>query len=182
VLCARPVKPFERGRPVCGGRGVYANSIVGKTGVTVRRSASFHREGENVVETPVALRKDDLVLWEGEICWMGRHKRTVPAETGNGFVALVVSSCGDSISSWWRTQLDFISRNPFDDPPWSAAFWASSKRTRVIHGGGLLLSWRCRAEKLEAKRQGSGTAPAGEKAEVTDAHETFGKHLRQEAV
>jgi hypothetical protein len=39
-----------------------------------------------------------------------------------------------------------------------------------------------RAEKLEAKRQGSGTAPAGEKAEVADAHETFGKHLQQEAV
>jgi hypothetical protein len=54
--------------------------------VALRQRASFHGEGENVVETPVALRKDDLVLWEGEICWMGRHKRTVPAETGNGFV------------------------------------------------------------------------------------------------
>jgi hypothetical protein len=50
------------------------------------------------------------------------------------------------------------------------------------HGGGLLLSWRCRAEKLEAKRQGRGTAPVGDKAEVTDAHETFGKHLQPEIV
>jgi hypothetical protein len=136
----------------------------------VRQRASFHREGENVVETPVALRKDDLRLREGEICWIGRHKRTVPAETGTGFVVLVVSSCGDGIAGRWGTQLDFISRKAFDDPQWSSAFWASSKRTRVIHGGALLLGWRCRAEKLEAKRQGGGTAPVGENAEVTDPH------------
>ena len=88
----------------------------------------------------------------------------MPAETGNGFVVLVVlvvSSCGDSVSGRWGTQLDFISRKPLDDPYWSTAFWASSKRTRIIHAGGLLRGWRCRAEKLEAKRQRSGTAPLG---------------------
>jgi len=26
VLCARSIQPFERGRPVCGGRGPYGNA------------------------------------------------------------------------------------------------------------------------------------------------------------
>jgi len=36
VLCARSIKPFERGRPVCGGRGPYGNSMMGRNGVEVR--------------------------------------------------------------------------------------------------------------------------------------------------
>src|SRR5580700_1935593 len=36
VLCARPIQPFERGRPVCGGRGPYGNSMMGRSGVEVR--------------------------------------------------------------------------------------------------------------------------------------------------
>src|SRR5258708_34374150 len=36
ALCARSIKPFERGRPVCGGRGPYGNSMMGRSGVEVR--------------------------------------------------------------------------------------------------------------------------------------------------
>jgi hypothetical protein len=36
VLCARSIQPFERGRPVCGGRGPYGNSMMGRSGVEVR--------------------------------------------------------------------------------------------------------------------------------------------------
>ena len=35
VFCARPAKPFERGRPVCGRRVSYVNSIGGRNGVKV---------------------------------------------------------------------------------------------------------------------------------------------------
>src|SRR5580700_5037485 len=43
VLCARSIKPFERGRPVCGGRGPYGNSMMGRSGVEVRhgRASGF---------------------------------------------------------------------------------------------------------------------------------------------
>jgi hypothetical protein len=33
VLSARSIEPFEGGRPVCGGRGCYANSIEGRVGL-----------------------------------------------------------------------------------------------------------------------------------------------------
>src|ERR1700719_3423902 len=33
---ARSINPLERGRPVCGGRGPYGNSIMGRSGVEVR--------------------------------------------------------------------------------------------------------------------------------------------------
>jgi hypothetical protein len=35
VLCAPSIQPFERGRPVCGGRGPYGNSMMGRSGVKV---------------------------------------------------------------------------------------------------------------------------------------------------
>ena len=33
---------------------------------------------------------------------------------------------------------------------------------------------------MKAKRQDSGTLPVGEKAEVTDAHETLGEQVQEE--
>ena len=41
---ARSINPFERGRPVCGGRGCYANSMVGRSGVEVRGGCAAERK------------------------------------------------------------------------------------------------------------------------------------------
>jgi hypothetical protein len=37
------------------------------------------------------------------------------------------------------------------------------------------------AEQLKAKWQGGGTSAIGQEAEVTDAHETLGQQMQQEA-
>ena len=44
-----------------------------------------------------------------------------------------------------------------------------------------MLGLRCPAEQLEGKWQGGGTFAVGQEAEVTDAHETFGEQMQQEA-
>jgi hypothetical protein len=44
----------------------------------------------------------------------------------------------------------------------------------------LLGLWRG-TEQLKAKWQGGGTLAVGEKAEVANAHETFGEQMQQEA-
>ena len=35
MLCARSINPLERGRPVCGARGCYANSMMGRSGLEI---------------------------------------------------------------------------------------------------------------------------------------------------
>ena len=62
--------------------------------------------------------------------------------------------------------------------------WGRTKdRLSCWQRGGLLaLSAELRgAEQLEAKRQESGAAAIGQEAEVTDAHEAFGKQVQEEA-
>jgi hypothetical protein len=44
-----------------------------------------------------------------------------------------------------------------------------------------LLGLWCRAEQLKAKWQGGGTSAIGQEAEVSDAHESFGEQMQQEA-
>jgi hypothetical protein len=39
---ARSINPLERGRPVCGGRGPYGNSMMGRSGGSPRPSARVH--------------------------------------------------------------------------------------------------------------------------------------------
>ena len=56
MLCARSIKPFGRGRP-CGGRGPYANSIVGRNGVGVRGDCATEHN----------TRQD------GTMCWLRRQ-------------------------------------------------------------------------------------------------------------
>jgi hypothetical protein len=59
--------------------------VQGWTG-DVGQSTKPHGKGGTVAENPKVLRKDDLAKREQEIAWARRHKRTVPAETGNGLV------------------------------------------------------------------------------------------------
>ena len=98
----------------------------------VRASTAANGERGRVGECSEMLREGDLVKLEEEICWASRHKGTAHAVAGNGFVMLVVISCGDGIPGRWGTKLDFISCKPFDDPHWPAAFGAEPKRTCVV--------------------------------------------------
>lgn len=100
----------------------------------VRASTAANGESGKVGQCSKMLREDDLVNPEKEICWASRHKGTAPAVAGNGFVSFVVISCGDGIPQRWGTKLDFLSRKPFDDPHWPAAFGAEPKRTCVVGG------------------------------------------------
>jgi hypothetical protein len=48
-------------------------------------------------------------------------------------------------------------------------------------GGDLGLALWCRTEQLKAKWQSDGTFTMGQESEVSDAHETFGQQMQQEA-
>ena len=76
--------------------------------------------------------------------------------------------------------MDFSSGESFDDHHRPTTLGARPKIART-GGGDLLVGWRCRAEQLKAKWQGGGTFAIGQEAEVSDAHETFGEQVQQEA-
>ena len=77
--------------------------------------------------------------------------------------------------------MDLGSGKPFDDHHRSTTLGAESKIVRVMGGGWFLLALRCRAEQVKAKRQQRGAPPVGQKAEVPNTDEAFGKHVQQEA-
>lgn len=92
----------------------------------------------------------------------------------------MVISCGNGIRRWGRTELDFSCRKPFDDHHWTTAFGASPKIAGT-GGGDLWLGMWCGTEQLKTKWQSGGTFAVGEEAEVSNAHETFGEQMQQEA-
>ena len=108
-----------------------------------------------------------------------RHRGTERVETREGFELERVASCR-SRDQRWRTKLDFSSGESFDDHHRPTTLGARPKIARS-GGGDLLVGLRCRAEQLEAKRQGGGTLAVGQEAEVADTHETFGEQVQQEA-
>ena len=79
--------------------------------------------------------------------------------------------------------MDLGGRKSLDDDHGAAALGAEPKRTRFLGRGGFWfgLRWLDRAEKLKAKRQKSGTPPAGQETEVANADEAFGQQVQQEA-
>jgi hypothetical protein len=80
----------------------------------VRANTAANGERGRVGECSKMLREGDLEKLGKEICWTSRHKGTAHAVTGNGFVMLVVISCGDGIPGRWGTKLDFIRHKRFD--------------------------------------------------------------------
>ena|SRR5713226_2482071 len=89
-------------------------------------------------------------------------------------------SCGDDIPGRRRTELEFRSCKSFDDQHRPTTFGAKPSIART-GGGYLCLSLCSRAEQLKAKWQSCGTSAVGQEAEVTDAHETLGEQMQQEA-
>ena len=79
--------------------------------------------------------------------------------------------------------MDFCSRESFDDHHRSTTLGAAPKVVRVIGGGDVLIGWGLlyRAEQLKAKREQSGASSVGEETEVTNAYETFGEQVQEEA-
>ena len=92
----------------------------------------------------------------------------------------MVVSCGDGIGGRWRTEVDFSSRKRFDDPHRPTGLGARPK-IAWTGGGDFLLGLWGRFEQVKAKWQGGSTLAIGQEAEVTDAHETFGEQMQQEA-
>ena len=89
-------------------------------------------------------------------------------------------SCGKGLPERRRTKLDLRRSKPFDDQHWRTTHGAKPS-IAGIGGGDLWLGLWWRVEQLKAKRQGGGTFAIGQEAEVTDAHETLGKQVQQEA-
>ena len=89
-------------------------------------------------------------------------------------------SRGNGIPGRWRTELDLRSCKPFDDQHRPTTLRAKPSIPRIGDGYLCLGLWR-RAEQLKAKGQGGGTSAIGQEAEVTDAHETLGEQMQQEA-
>ena len=107
---ARSVKPFGGGRPVCGGRGHYANSIVGKDRFKPRRScivehSPSRREPRNWQRRAWIGRTDveetarkNLFCSEAEGCEAPRHARESWME-GTEFMRLA--------ASWEESEIGF---------------------------------------------------------------------------
>ena len=111
-----------------------------------------------------------------------RHRDAQRTEGRRVFELERVVSCR-SADPWRRTKLDFGSGEPFDDLHRSTAFRAAPKIGTIFGGRGALSGLRllCRTQQLKAKRQERGAFAVGQKAEVTNAHEAFRKHVQQEA-
>ena len=119
---------------------------------------------------------------EKGICSAARHSGTECAEAREVFeLERVVSCC--SGDRRWRTKLNFSSGEPFDDHHRPTTLGAAIKIRRVFGRGSLVfgLWFLCRAEQLKAKRQESGTLAVGQETEVTNAHETLGEQVQEEA-
>ena len=118
-----------------------------------------------------------------QVVW-GQGGRTTPAG-GEGHRVRelgVVVSCGGSGENGWRTELDLSRRKPLDDHHRPATLRTEPKRSGFFGGGCFWLGLRLHhCEGLPAEWQESGPAPVGEKAEMANADEAFGKQVQQEA-
>ena len=143
--------------------------LQGTTQDTVRAEIGF---GEKVWQ-----RRWSKNLEEG-IGLTARHRDAERPEGRRVFELKRVVSCRNA-DPWWRTKVDFGSGEPFDDLHRSTAFRAAPRIGKVFGGRGLWLGLRllCRTQQLKAKRQERSAFAVGQKAEVTDAHEAFGKHV-----
>jgi hypothetical protein len=108
----------------------WGETAVWSVAETVRESAAEDGERglsqESIVEA--ALRKLGM-----EFCSALRRTETEHAETREGFGFERVVSCASG-DQWWRTKLDFCSRESFDDYHRSTTLRAAPKVARVIGG------------------------------------------------
>ena len=82
----------------------------------------------------------------------------------------------------WRAELELGGAKSLDDHHGSATVGTEPERFGFLDGGGLWLGLRLNhCEGLLAKRQESGPAPVGEKAEMANADEAFGEQVQEEA-
>ena len=90
-----------------------------------------------------------------------------------------VASCGRS-DRRWRTKLEFGSSEPFDDSHGSTALGTAPRWRGVFGAGSMWFSLRllCGAEQVKAEWQELGAFAVGQKAEMPDAHEAFGKDVQ----
>ena len=88
----------------------------------------------------------------------------------------IVVSCGGSGEKGWRTKLELDSRESLDDHHRPTTLGTEPKRSGFLGRGCFWFGLRLnRCEGLPAKWQERGPPPVGEKAEVANAHEAFGK-------
>ena len=69
------------------------------------------------------------------------HKDTERPEGRRAFELERVVSCRNG-DSWWRSKLDFDSRQPLDDLHWAATLGTAPKTKRVFSGSNVLSSLR----------------------------------------
>ncbi len=144
--------------------------LQGTTHDTVRAEIGYDEK--------VSQRLRSKKLEEG-IGLTARHRDAQRLEVPRVFELERVVSCR-SADPWWRTKLDFGSGEPFDDLHRSTAFRAAPRIGTVFGGRGVLVGlwlW-CRTQQLKAERQQRGAFAVGQKTEVTDAHEAFGKDVQ----
>ena len=70
-----------------------------------------------------------------------RHKDTERPEGRRAFELERVVSCRNA-DPWWRSKLDFDSRQPLDDLHWAATLGTAPKTKRVFSGSNVLSSLR----------------------------------------
>jgi hypothetical protein len=84
-------------------------------------------------------------LWlkklEEGIGWTASHKDTEHPEGRRVFELERVVSCRNA-DPWWRSKLDFDSRQPLDDLHWAATLGTAPKTKRVFSGSNMLSSLR----------------------------------------
>ena len=167
----------------CGGRGLYANSIVGRSGIKRCRDCAAGMTHDTVRVEIGYGEKVSQRLWskkaEEGIGLTARQRDAESLEIPRVFDLERVVSCR-SADPWWRTKLNIGSGESFDDLHRSTAFRAAPKVGTVFGGRGVLFGLRllCRTQQLKAERQECGAFAVGQEAEVTDAHEAFWKNVQ----
>jgi hypothetical protein len=150
---------------------------------SVRQSGTDDMRRASVVEVARLMTMDDDEQREEEIYRARRQRSAASAATPKTFVMCIVVSCGIRDRKRWRTELYFGGSESFDDHHWATALRAAPKIVWTIGDRRVLLVVRPRSRRkqLKAARQRSSAAAIGQKAEVSDAHETLWEQMQQEA-
>ena len=105
--------------------------LQGTTQDTVRAKIGYGEKGPQ--------RRWSKMLEEG-IGLTASHKDTEHPE-GPEFSSWRVASCRNA-DPWWRSKLDFDSRQPLDDLHWAATLGTAPKTKRVFSGSNVLSNLR----------------------------------------
>jgi hypothetical protein len=153
-LCARPVKPFGRGRPWLRWTRALCKFNRGEGAALSRAETVLQGTTPDTVRAEIGYGAKTVVEEGGRRDrFDGEAQRCERLEVPRVFELERVVSCRRA-DPWWRTKLDFGSGESLDDLHRCTALRAAPRIGEVFGAGAVLFGlWLlCRTQQLKAKR------------------------------